>query len=192
MVAYVPWYVDRWLAGTRVLSLEERGAFSDWVASYAARDGLFPDDLNLLAAIWGCNTRKAKRLRGRLITAGKLYVEDGCLHQTFAKECVSKAIAKSAVSTNSAFKRWQNYRKNNGNGAANAHASADQSSMQTHMHGPGNHKEERNLPSFGESQQPPPVEKVEPVAPPPQPPQTLHELNQAMGWSPAGTRKPYP
>src|SRR5262245_804507 len=158
MVAWVPWYFDRWLAGTRVLSLEQRGAYADWIASYGARDGLFPDDIDLLARLWGCNARKAKRLRAQLLAAGKLYAEDGCLHQTFAKECVSKSIAKSEVSTNNAFKRWKNYRENNGNGHADAYANADQSSMQTHMQSRGNHKEERKNLTLERTSNPPPVE----------------------------------
>ena len=64
MTGIIPWYVDRWLGGTRVLSLEERGAFADWISAYAARDALFPDDITLFAQVWGCNTQKARRLRG--------------------------------------------------------------------------------------------------------------------------------
>jgi uncharacterized protein YdaU (DUF1376 family) len=194
MVAYVPLYVDRWLAGTAGLSREEKGAFIDWIASYAARDGLFPDDLGLFATVWGCDIRVAKRLRGALMAKGKLYVEGDLVHQVLIKSVVANAIAKSAVCTDAAFKRWENYRKNNGGGHANADADALKGSMRTHMQEPGNHKEERIDPYLGESQQPPPVEKVEPVAPPPQtpqPPQALADLNQRMGWSPAGTRKPF-
>jgi len=182
MVAYVQFYVDRWLGGTEGLSLEQEGAFIRWVAGYAARDGLFPDDISLLAKVWRCNARKAKRLRAQLLAKGKLYVEDGCLHQTFAKHCVNKAISKSEVSTNSAFKRWQNYRENNGGTHANACANADQSSMQTHMHGRGNHNKEKKASYLGESQQPPPVENPEATPPAPKPPHhaTRAELEAAF------------
>src|SRR5262245_6169862 len=95
MVGIIPWYVDRWLGGTRVLSLEERGAFTDWIASYAARDGLFPDDLELFASVWGCNSQKARRLRRDLLAKGKLHIEDGFVHQNFAKTVIFRAIAKS-------------------------------------------------------------------------------------------------
>src|SRR5262245_6873440 len=121
MAGIVPFYVDRWLAGTVELSLEEEGAFIRWVASYASRDGLFPDDIKLFAHVWRCDTRRAKRLRTGLMAKGKLYSEGGLIHQVFAKSVVSKAISKSEQATNAAFKRWENHRVNNRNGDASAH-----------------------------------------------------------------------
>src|SRR5262245_43705762 len=106
MTGIIPLYVDRWLTGTRVLSLEERGAFIDWVATYAARDCLFPDDLDLFASTWNCGRRQAARLRAALLAKGKLYSKGGFIHQTFANYVVTKAIAKSEQATNAAFKRW--------------------------------------------------------------------------------------
>src|SRR5262245_37311822 len=109
MVAIVPWYLERWVSGVAALSLEEEGAYSSWVANYGLRDGLFPDDLRLLATIWRCNVQKAKRLRLQLLAKGKLYSEGGFLHQIFAKHCVSVSIAKSNQATAAAFKRWKNH-----------------------------------------------------------------------------------
>jgi len=186
MAGVFPFYADRWLGGTRVLSLEERGAFADWIATYVTRDGVFADDLALFATTWGCDIRIAKRLRGALIAKGKLYSEGGLVHQVLIKSVVAKVIAKSTVRADAAFKRWQNHRENNGGTHANADANASDGTM--HMHMPSTKTLEESTSSLGESQQPPPVEKV---APPPQPPQSLAELNQAMGWSPAGTRKPF-
>lgn len=174
MVGITPFYVDRWLGGTRILTLDERGAFADWIAAYAARDGLFPDDINLLANLWGCTTRKAKRLRVSLIAKGKLYSEDGCLHQTFAKLVVNRAIAKSEQATNAAYKRWENYRKANGNtnatAGASAYASAEQSAYATPR------EERKKASSPGEIQQPPPVENPKATPPPPKPP---HQATRA-------------
>jgi uncharacterized protein YdaU (DUF1376 family) len=164
----VPFYVDRWVGGTRGLSLEQRGAFIDWIAGYAARDGVFPNDLQLFAEVWGCDIRVAKRLRGQLLTKGKLYVDGDLVHQVLIKSVVAKVIAKSTIRADAAFKRWQNHRENNGGTHANASANASDEPM--HMHMPSTEPQEYTGSSPGESQQPPPVDN--PKATPPQTPQT--------------------
>jgi uncharacterized protein YdaU (DUF1376 family) len=192
----VPFYVDRWLAGTRGLSLEERGAFADWIASYGARDGVFPDDIKLFAEVWGCDPRVARRLRAQLLAKGKLYIDGELVHNFLAKSVVAKVIGKSAVRADAAFKRWKNHRENNGGHNANASANASDETMQMHM--PSSKTPRENYSSLGESQQTPHVDNPPEGSRAPladgslaRPPETLADLNQRMGWSPAGTRKPF-
>ena len=154
MVGFFTFYADRWLAGTVELSFRERALYIDWIASYAARDGVFPDNIALFREVWRCDLRVAKRVRAALITKGKLYVEDGLVHQVLIKSAVAAAIARSTKSTDAAFKRWENYRKNKATPDADACANADQKSMPTHM---PNTNSSKNRPTNGENQQAPPT-----------------------------------
>lgn len=63
---------DEWLAGTRELSLEERGAYWDVCALIYSRGGPVLDDERWLAKALACDVRTWRRIRGRLLAVGKL------------------------------------------------------------------------------------------------------------------------
>ena len=70
---------DEWLAGTRELSLEERGAYWDVCALIYSRGGPVNDDEVWIAKALTCHVRTWRTIRARLIAAGKLASVDGKL-----------------------------------------------------------------------------------------------------------------
>ena len=70
---------DEWLAGTRELSLEERGAYWDVCALLYSRGGPIADDEAWLAKALTCHVRTWRTIRGRLLATGKLALIDGKL-----------------------------------------------------------------------------------------------------------------
>jgi uncharacterized protein YdaU (DUF1376 family) len=68
------------LEGMAELSLEERGAYNTVLDLIYARGGSVPDDDRFLAGWMRCDVRVWRRIRKRLVNLGKLYVEDGTLH----------------------------------------------------------------------------------------------------------------
>jgi uncharacterized protein YdaU (DUF1376 family) len=71
---------DEWLAGTRELALEERGAYWDVCALMYSRGGPIADDEDWIAKALTCHVRTWRALRFRLIAKGKVFLIDGKLH----------------------------------------------------------------------------------------------------------------
>lgn len=69
--------IANWNEGTAILTLEQEAAYLRVIN--AIRQNEQPITLNTFAlcGMWRCNERKAKRLLGELIEAGKLSIEDG-------------------------------------------------------------------------------------------------------------------
>lgn len=65
-------YPGDFLMGTRDLTLEERGAYSDLLDMMYDRGGPIPDEERWIAGFLGISIRKWKTLRASLISAGKL------------------------------------------------------------------------------------------------------------------------
>lgn len=86
---------DEWLAGTRDLTLEERGAYWDICALMYSRGGPVADEEAWMARTLGCDVRRWRRIRARLIELGKLResVFDGrnCLTNSRAQREIAKA-----------------------------------------------------------------------------------------------------
>jgi uncharacterized protein YdaU (DUF1376 family) len=77
-----PWYrhfPDAFLAGTIILTLEERGAYITLVDLIYTRDGNLPDDDRLVARTMGTDPRYWRRLKQRLIAKNKVRIVDGLL-----------------------------------------------------------------------------------------------------------------
>lgn len=68
---------DEWIAGTRELSMEERGAYWDVCALMYSRGGPIADDDAWIARTLGCNPRKWRSLKASLVAVGKLRIEGG-------------------------------------------------------------------------------------------------------------------
>jgi uncharacterized protein YdaU (DUF1376 family) len=177
---YLPLFTDAWKADTLHLSYAQRGLYLDLLVEMWRTPGCrVPNDDAWLA--------QHLRLSGQEVAeALRPIIREFC--QSDGNHLTQKRLKKEFVY---AFERAgrlsalakRRKRKANGPNGSRSAAAVGQPNLSL--------KEERNL-SSGESQQPPPVENVEPVAPPPQPPQSLADLNHRMGWTPAGTRKPSP
>lgn len=70
---------DEWIAGTRELTLEERGAYWDVCALIYSRGGPIADDEAWIAKALLCHVRTWRTIRTRLIKVGKLASVDGQL-----------------------------------------------------------------------------------------------------------------
>lgn len=71
---------DEWIAGTRELTLEERGAYWDVCALLYSRGGPIANDDGWIGRALGCHVRTWRTIKARLIAVGKLAVDgDGLL-----------------------------------------------------------------------------------------------------------------
>ena len=88
-----PWYkryARDFHEGTRKLSLEERGAYSDIIDLIFMAGGPIEDDDKGIAFKLCIDVRKWKRLRSRLLSVGKLYITHGHIHNARAKEVLDQ------------------------------------------------------------------------------------------------------
>jgi uncharacterized protein YdaU (DUF1376 family) len=168
------------LEGTLGLDAEERGFYVTLLCLLYARDGEGVTD-ELVCKAMGCRPQVWRRVKTDLIGKGKVREVFGKLTANRVEtelHTAHKLIEKmSYLGKLSAAKRlqnnelWQRLRPTATDGTTTTR---------------------KNNLTNGESQQPPPpVEKAEPPPQTPQPPQSLADLNHRMGWSPAGTRKPF-
>lgn len=96
--------IANWNEGTAMLTLEQEAAYLRVVN--AIRQNEQPITLNTFAlcGMWRCNERKAKRLLGELIAAGKLSIEDGRIVNRKAVDDAS-ALSRLRVERQSAGHR---------------------------------------------------------------------------------------
>lgn len=66
---------DEWIAGTRELTLEERGAYWDVCALIYSRGEPIADDDAWIAKALACNPRTWRAIKARLVAKGKLRIE---------------------------------------------------------------------------------------------------------------------
>lgn len=94
------------LAGMRGLTLEERGAYNTILDLIYCHDGALEDDPHAICGELGCNIRRWRRLKARLLDLGKIYVHAGCLRNERADDEVVNAQRLVKLSENKADKRW--------------------------------------------------------------------------------------
>lgn len=80
------WLPAKWLAGTRMVSLEGRGAYADYISIMREGDGTLPDERTKDGLEWHCRMlavrdgRTVKRVVGELLAKRKLRrLDDGRL-----------------------------------------------------------------------------------------------------------------
>ena len=91
------WYKrdpDAALAGMMELTLEERGAYNTVLDLVYSRAGDLPDDLRFIAGWLRVDVRVWKRIRKRLIECGKLFVDDGIIHNSRADAEVLRGLSR--------------------------------------------------------------------------------------------------
>ena len=64
-----------WMTGTDDLTLEQEAAYSRVIDATHLYDHPVRNNLRVLAGLWRCNERKAKRLLAELIALGKLTID---------------------------------------------------------------------------------------------------------------------
>ncbi len=86
----LPWYkrdVDAWRGGTRGLSLELRGFYSELLDAMWDRQGPIPNDDSKIAIMVGCNKRSVRKLLPHLIACGKVKeTPEGLVNDRMIKE----------------------------------------------------------------------------------------------------------
>ena len=79
----------KWDRGTDDLTLEQEAAYLRIVNAINAADQAIRENYRMLAGMWRCNERRAKRLLAELVEAGKVTVENGWIINRKAMEDVS-------------------------------------------------------------------------------------------------------
>jgi uncharacterized protein YdaU (DUF1376 family) len=101
-----PWYKRYprdYYEDTRELKLDERGAYSDILDLIYMAEGPIPDDLRSIAFKLHCDLRQWKRIRGRLLALGKLFLVGGKLHNKRARDLLkTRAEERAAMGRNKA------------------------------------------------------------------------------------------
>ncbi len=81
----IDFYPDEWIAGTLGLNAEERGVYISICALIYSHDGPIPADG--LHKLCGCHAATFKKVKSRLIEAGKISANDG---QIIVKRCANE------------------------------------------------------------------------------------------------------
>lgn len=89
--AWVRWFPNNWIGGTRTLTLEEKGFYIEIINQIAADGGPIRDDDKRLSMFMGVSARKARALKEALVAAGKITIKDGHIHQRRALVEVQRA-----------------------------------------------------------------------------------------------------
>lgn len=85
-------YPGDWLAGTRALTLEQRGAYSDCLLLMYQTGGSLPDDDRWMSSQLHLDVRVWRRVKKQLLAVGKLFISDGRICNTRAcNEICSRA-----------------------------------------------------------------------------------------------------
>jgi hypothetical protein len=98
------------LIGMHGLTLEERGAYNTILDLLYCRDGILVDDPREIAKWMSVDPRTWKAIRLRLINKGKLYVNNGCLHNERAANEIPDALERVLIRRRSAIDRWAVFR----------------------------------------------------------------------------------
>jgi uncharacterized protein YdaU (DUF1376 family) len=86
---------DAALAGMVELSLEERGAYNTIIDLLYSRDGDLPDDDERLRLMVRCHGNQWRAVKAKLISKGKIWVEDGKIKARRVDEVLAEAKAFS-------------------------------------------------------------------------------------------------
>lgn len=108
------------LHGMMELSLEERGAYNTILDLIYTHDGALDDNSKFIASWLRVNVRVWKRLRARLLDAGKIYIHANQIRNQRADFEADMALHRVTSATEAAIKRWATYNeiKKLGNTAA--------------------------------------------------------------------------
>lgn len=98
-MAEIKWYKrdpDAALSGMMQLTLEERGAYNTVLDLIYSRADKLADDDRMIAGFLSCDLRVWKRIKAKLIEAGKIRVEDGLVRNLRATSEILTALGRVA------------------------------------------------------------------------------------------------
>ena len=105
---------DRALSGMAELTLQERGAYNTILDALYSRDGVLPDDNEMLRRMMGCHGNELRAVKRKLIERGKIWIEDGYIKAKGVDDTISEAAEFSEVQRKRVGIRWENERKRSG------------------------------------------------------------------------------
>lgn len=79
MAEYYKFEIANWNEGTANLTLEQEAAYLRVVSIIRLYGQQIRPNMRVLAGLWRCNERKAKRIFAELIALQKLYLQDGLI-----------------------------------------------------------------------------------------------------------------
>ena len=105
---------DAALVGMAELSLQERGAYNTILDLLYSRDGILPDDDEMLRRCLHCHGNEWQAVKSKLIKRGKIWVSDGYIMALRVDETIKDAGNFSETQRKRAEKRWEIERKRTG------------------------------------------------------------------------------
>lgn len=112
------WYKrdpDAYFAGTRCLTLEERGAYNDVIELLYSRNGDLPDDDRMIARNLVVRPQVWRRIKARLIVLGKLHQTQGKLTANRIETTLKEAENFNETQRKRAERGWVSRKKCNEN-----------------------------------------------------------------------------
>jgi uncharacterized protein YdaU (DUF1376 family) len=106
---------DRALAGMAELTLQLRGAYNTILDALYSRDGVLRDDDDVLRRLMGCHGNECRAVKAKLISCGKIWIEDGYIRAKGVEKTLKDAVNFSEKQRKSAEKRWETERKSAAN-----------------------------------------------------------------------------
>lgn len=95
------------LAGMADLTLQERGAYNTILDLLYSRDGILPDDDEMIRRTMGCHGNEWRSVKTKLIDKKKLWIEDGYLKANRVDSVLKEAGNFSETQRIRAGKRWE-------------------------------------------------------------------------------------
>lgn len=105
---------DRALAGMSELTLQQRGAYNTILDALYSRDGVLPDDDQMLRRIMGCHGNEWRAVKAQLIAVGKVWIQDGYIKAKGVDSTLKDAENFSETQQKRARKRWEIENKRDG------------------------------------------------------------------------------
>lgn len=99
---------DAALAGMAELTLQERGAYNTIIDLLYSRDGVLPDDDEMLRRVLACHGNEWRGVKARLVSKGKLWIEGGHLKAKRVDSVLKEAGNFSETQRIRAGNRWEN------------------------------------------------------------------------------------
>ena len=148
--------IAKWNVATDDLTLEQEAAYHRIVGLIRLYERPLRHNLRVLSGMWRCNERKAKRILGELIDAGKLTIEDGLIVDEKAvndasilrQSRIDKQLAGSRGGIESAKVRRKSL-ENNDTGEARA-STREEKRREENKDSGGDHTREAEKPTFRE------------------------------------------
>ena len=105
-LSWVRWFPDDILSGVELLTPDQELAYRRILDYIAITKDQLPDDDRRLSRLTKMG-RKWPRIKLELLDTGKIYTENGLIHNSKMSEVVKQAIENSQAQSNRANKRWR-------------------------------------------------------------------------------------